>query len=152
MNHVLDLLQRYVDGEATVAERTTVERHCANCSDCRAALEALESLWARVETAAGAPPLSDRRLWPAVADRLKAAAEGAGRRGDRRTVRIALPGVALAAGLALGLLVGRGPGTAPPNEDTFEAQLASESVLLGSGDRTLGGLWLAAAEAPEVER
>jgi anti-sigma factor RsiW len=151
--HVRDLLARYVDDELDEVGRRRVEQHCAGCRDCARELAELQDLWHTVETGESPPPATP--LWPGIAARLRDAASGSGPGGGVRA-RIfdlgwGLTGSALAAGLVLGLLVGGGgPGAGDPAAQVSDDLLGGdESVVLGTGDATLGGLWLAASVVAE---
>jgi anti-sigma factor RsiW len=156
---VNDRFQRYVDDELEPDARREVEEHCAVCPECASELAGLRRLWADVASAAQPPPR--KPLWPGVRARLEergtsgrpaVAPEGAPV--ARRAVAWGVSGLALAAGLALGLIVG---GTMQPGAaaETPSATIESlwpgsdETALFGAEETTLGGIWLAAAQPEE---
>jgi anti-sigma factor RsiW len=150
--HVVDLLLRYVDSELDDAARRRVERHCAGCEACAREMTALTAL--RDDMANAAAPRLEKPLWPGVRARLRTGVDGrpvnaAG--ATQRSVSWGLGGTALAAGLALGLVLGGGSvGTDDGSTAAANDLLGgAESVVLGTGDATLGGLWLGASQDGE---
>ncbi|MFO7652812.1 MAG: zf-HC2 domain-containing protein [Candidatus Krumholzibacteriia bacterium] len=157
VEHVRHRLQAYVDGELPESERTAVERHCEGCAGCRAGLAELAALWNRVEAARLPEPTGTPGLWSRVRPGAGGDADhgrSAGRRPDRagrRSPRLhwGFSGAALAAGVALGLLVGRGGQPAGSESAPDLALFGVESVILSDAEGTLGALWLAAAAGEE---
>ena len=97
-----DLLSEYVDGELAAGERTALEAHLATCAACRATLEELRRVVARVKAIDDRAPTAD--LWPGVAKRI-----GAGKVVDIRSRRFSFSVPQLiAASIALIILSGSG--------------------------------------------
>lgn len=97
MTHVIDRLQRYVDGELPPADARAVEAHLQVCAACRDEHLALTTLWAQVESAAS--PVPALTVWPDLAGRMS-------RRRPRPAspwLRGGLAAAALCAGVLLGL-------------------------------------------------
>ncbi len=73
------LLDDFVDGEATPDERRRVEQHLADCAPCRGVVEQTRALLASTETLARQiPPGSD--LWPEIRTEIAAAPAWSGSR------------------------------------------------------------------------
>jgi hypothetical protein len=72
MSHVDDMLDDWVDGGLSEADRAAVERHLAGCERCRRGADAIRAV---VAAARGLPKEIEppRDLWPAVRDDLAAA-------------------------------------------------------------------------------
>ena len=106
----LQLISARVDGEATEAERTTLEAHLSECADCRALLEAFHSQDAELRRAF----LPRRRAAAAVAGSVVERLRADGRRSGLRT--FAYIALAAAAGFAIGamLFLPRQPPVAGP--------------------------------------
>ena len=85
------LLPWYVNGTLDEAERTRVQRHIGDCTECREGVEILEAVSRGVRNGSPAPlvPAPDK-------ERLLAALDGAGQRNVRRT----WPWIAMAATVA----------------------------------------------------
>jgi len=96
--HPREVLSAYLDDELAVEERMTVDRHLAECEDCRSQLAALEQLARAVR--GEAVPAVPTDLLERVGRRVDAAAVLRPRR-----FRVALPATIAATIAALGILV-----------------------------------------------
>jgi anti-sigma factor RsiW len=102
-----DRLSEYLDGELAPDERATLERHLAECADCRTALGELQAV---VERAHG---LEDREpaaaLWAGIAERIGHDPQMIGLAGRRRRRRVSfsVPQL-LAAGITLMMVTAGG--------------------------------------------
>jgi len=109
IRHWTDRLSEYLDGELSPDERVAVERHLANCAECRDTLEQLRAVVATARSLADEPPAAD--LWPAIATRIapheQAVVVDIGRRAERRRISFTVPQL-LAASIAVAALSGSG--------------------------------------------
>lgn len=101
-------LSEYIDGALSAADRQAVERHLANCAECRVVLGDLRTVVTQASALTDTPPTSD--LWHGIAGRISAGGDGvyhlpaaSGRRWRR--ISVTLPQLA-AAGIALVILSG----------------------------------------------
>lgn len=94
--HVLERLSAYLDGELPRDEQATVHEHLGACADCALRLEELATLDAAARALPIAAPAGYFEALPA---RLRARLEP-----KRRTPRLPLWGLAIAAALVLGVL------------------------------------------------
>jgi hypothetical protein len=98
-------LSSYADGELKSSEREIVERHLAECAECRGALEGIGGVKAWAPTYQGVAPSRD--LWRNIESRLGTRPIGSGAmkpawHGRRISVRIPLLAAAAVVLLALG--------------------------------------------------
>ncbi len=127
-------LDDYADGVLSPARAAEVERHLAQCADCRAESEALAALLA---SAAALPPAREpsRDLWPGIATRLVGGPEAAAPSPRRKRTGVhpawAWSGWAAAAGLAL-LLAARGPVGSAPSVAGSPAATSPESAVFAA--------------------
>lgn len=63
--HPVERLSDYVDGDLSVAERESIDRHLAECESCANTLAELRGVVARVQALNDRPPAAD--LWPGIA-------------------------------------------------------------------------------------
>lgn len=139
-------LDDHADGVLSPARAAEVERHLAQCADCRAESEALAALLA---SAAALPPAREpsRDLWPGIAARLTGGPEATAPAPAAPSPRRARAGVhpawawsgwAAAAGLAL-LLAARGPaGNGPAVADAPTATSPESAVFAALRDWEAG--------------
>ncbi len=164
----LRCLDDYADNELDAAARAEIDRHIADCSDCRAALQ--KRVTRRAKVGALRQKLEPGRdLWPAIAPRLDAV-RGRARSGHRvvqsKGIRAVLAGVLAAAAMALiarsrGPTLATVPGVAPnvipstavaasaPRRTHALAGTPPEGALLGEADylRAIGALMSEFAES-----
>jgi anti-sigma factor RsiW len=129
MTHVKETLQAYLDGELAPGRRQEVERHLADCADCRRELTALRELWRQVD---GLPPMPPSEsilpdLQARLADRRRQAPWTWPQRG--------LAAAALAAGVVVGIGVASLPAPAT------DVATAESSDYLQDSLPTLDELW-----------
>jgi anti-sigma factor RsiW len=101
---IMQQLSAYSDGELKPAERQAVDRHLAQCAECRRALEGIRAVKAWAPTYQGTAPSRD--LWRNIESRLGSRPIGSGAMKPAwhgRKVSVRLPLLA-AAGLVLLLL------------------------------------------------
>ncbi len=72
-DHWTDRLSEYLDGDLAPGERGALEAHLEMCAACRTTLGELQRVVARARALDDTPPTRD--LWPAIAGRLRPAAE-----------------------------------------------------------------------------
>jgi hypothetical protein len=102
---IMQQLTAYADGELKPAERETVERHLADCAQCRRALEGIRAVKAWAPRYEGSAPSRD--LWRNIESRLGTRPIGSGAmppawHGRRVSVRVPLLVAAAIALLVLG--------------------------------------------------
>jgi len=102
------LLDDFVDGEATPDERRRVEQHLADCSPCRGVVEQTRALLASTETLAREIP-PGRDLWPEIRTEIAAAPAWSGSRTRWIGLAASLLVVMLAGSTALWLRDGDPP-------------------------------------------
>jgi hypothetical protein len=124
-------LSAYADGELNSAERGAVDRHLAECAECRKALEDITAVKDWAPTYRGMPPARD--LWRSIGSRLGTRPIGSGAMkpawpGRRVSVRIPLLAAAAVALLVLGAAATRlfnakqqNPGTANRGDAVIDA-------------------------------
>ena len=101
-------LSEYLDGTLPAADRQAMERHLADCAECRVVLDDLRTVVAQASALTDTPPTSD--LWQGIAGRISAGGDGIfplSAAGGRRPLRISftIPQL-MAAGIALVILSG----------------------------------------------
>lgn len=166
MQHVKDSLAAFLAGEMAPTAASAVQDHLDGCRTCRAELEVLREVWASLGAAApaaGARPTQ----WPAIHRRTfgQGARPAAWFFGRGALSRAGLAGVAVAAGLGLGIWVpgggpgggaGGGAGSVTTAAGTADGALESASLdspwsgstWLDSTQRSrLSDLWLSAGQA-----
>ena len=104
-DNVMLQLSAYSDGELKPAEREAVERHLAQCAECRGALEGIRAVKAWAPTYQGTAPSRD--LWRNIESRLGTRPIGSGAmkpawHGRKVSVRIPLLAAAAVALLVMG--------------------------------------------------
>jgi anti-sigma factor RsiW len=115
-------LSDYLDGDLGPADRQRLEEHLGSCPECRIVVEDLRRVVARAQALQDREPAGD--LWPAIADRIGAAAPAvvdlAARLRRSRRFTLSLPQLAAAAvvvvllaGGAVMLMVSRGSHRSP---------------------------------------
>ncbi|HKI96772.1 MAG TPA: zf-HC2 domain-containing protein [Gemmatimonadales bacterium] len=97
-------LSEYLDDELAADERATLERHLADCAECRETLTELERVVGRARALDDRDPRRD--LWPNIARQIGAPVPITAARRTGRRIALTVPQLA-AAGLAL-LLAGGG--------------------------------------------
>ncbi len=130
------LINEYVDDGLDATERASIERHLAECGECRALADDLRALTlaARNLPPADPPATAWRRLEPSIRLQYESAVRIGGRRGGVRRIRYAAYGLAAAAivtiAVATGLRVGppRANIPAPPAAGSAPQADAAQSV------------------------
>lgn len=114
--HPDELLSLYADGELEREERHEVEDHLQECAECRAIVDDLEEVVARMDDLPGREP--PRNYWPDIARAIgtegSASQRTSGEKNENGTVtplsrkewRFSLPRLAAAAALVAGLAAG----------------------------------------------
>lgn len=134
--HVLDQLQRYVDGELTPSQAQAVRDHCTACEQCNRALEELGRVVDLLRVDEAEAPLSP--MWPAV------------RKGDRDAVRldwrlVVGSSMAAVAGILLAFFLGTvNPVT--PRAATGDAWADLGATVAGGSEAGLSNLYLDSRE------
>lgn len=157
---IMQQLSAYADGELKSAERETVERHLADCVQCRKALEGILAVKSWAPSYQGSAP--SRELWQNIESRLGTRPIGSGAmkpwHGRRVSVRIPLLAAAAVILLVLGAAatrlfiadspeqVAQGPTgpTSPKHWNVVQEQVTNheydaavtelESILASNGD------------------
>ncbi len=65
MKHVGELIQAYVAGELDPEEKAAVEKHLAECAECRAEADRSGKLWEMLAAADTRPPVT-ASVWPST--------------------------------------------------------------------------------------
>lgn len=139
MDHVEHRIQACIDGELDPAEARAVRAHCAVCDRCG-------RVWAEIETVVraldeGRPIAPAGSLWPLVAARLR----GSDARLRLRPALALSAGLAVVAGLVIGLKVGHSPGQNASGNGAGIALLAVGSLLDDDAATTLDEVYLTAS-------
>ena len=117
-----DRLSEYLDGDLTPSEHEELERHVADCAECRVAVEELRQVVERARGLENREP--ERELWTGIAERLETttAVVDLAERGQRRKVSFSIPQL-LAAGITLMMVTAGGVWLAlsPRSETTMTA-------------------------------
>lgn len=152
MEHVEHRLQACIDGELDPREAAAVRAHCISCPRCGRALAELEVVGRALDgyghaLDAARPAAASASLWPLIEARLRR--EDRWRRTTGRPrLRPAFAlgaGLAIAAGLMLGLRLGHAPLPGVTASDAGVAFLETGSLLDGDGATTLDEVYLTAS-------
>ncbi len=140
MDHVERKIQACIDGELAAAEAEAVRTHCVACERCRRAWDEIETVVRALDE--GRPAVApSASLWPLVAARLK----GNDARLRLRPAFALGAGLAVVAGLAIGLRLGQSPSPSASGNGSGIALLAVGSLLDDDAATTLDEVYLTAS-------
>jgi predicted anti-sigma-YlaC factor YlaD len=139
MNHVREWIQAFVAGELDQEKKSAVEKHLAECAECRAEADRSVDLWEVLASADTRLPLT-ASVWPSVQARTLGQLSGsrAWFFGKGPWMRAGLATAAVAAGLAVGVLVPAGSS----EQARIDGEVSEASWLLDSSWLS-GSSWLA---------
>ena len=143
MKHVGELIQAFVAGELDPEEKAVVEKHLAECAECRAEADRSGNLWEMLAAADTRPPLT-ASVWPHVQARTlgKSSGSRAWFFGNGPWMRAGLATAAVTAGLVVGVLAPAGSS----EQAGIDGEVTEASWLLDSSWLS-GSSWLAGDSA-----